>query len=61
MHLEEGYTVEMKKPHPCGNRIFSVTFTGVDVHLKCVRCGREVVMMRDKAQKAAKKLVDGGQ
>ena len=58
IHLEEGNTIEMKKPHPCGNAVFRVAYAGVDVRLVCVKCGREVIMMRDKAQKAAKKIIE---
>ena len=30
--------VEMKKPHPCGEKIFEITRVGMDVKLRCTGC-----------------------
>ena len=43
MDLRLNDIVEMKKPHPCGEKIWLVTRVGMDIKLKCTRCGREVV------------------
>ena len=29
----------MKKPHPCGEKIFEITRVGMDVKLRCDSCG----------------------
>ena len=50
-----GDLVEMKKPHPCGEKVFRVLRVGMDFKLKCVKCGREVMLPRAKAEKNIKK------
>ena len=52
-----GSRVEMKKPHPCGGRIFSVLRVGMDFKLKCEQCGHEVMLSRRKAEKNIKKIM----
>ena len=44
--------LEMKKSHPCGAREFTVLRVGSDVRVKCVGCGRDMTMPRDKLEKA---------
>ena len=56
--LRPGGLAEMKKPHPCGARIFRVTRVGMDVKLVCTGCGREVLLPRAKAEKGIKKLME---
>ncbi|MBQ8083182.1 MAG: DUF951 domain-containing protein [Clostridia bacterium] len=57
MDLVRGSTVEVKKPHPCGGKEFTLTRVGMDVKLKCATCGREVMLPRKKAEKAIKKVL----
>ena len=54
MNLELHDIVIMKKPHPCGCSEFEVLRLGVDYRLKCVKCGREVMVPRIKAEKSIK-------
>ena len=55
--LEAGIRLELKKPHPCGNKVFIVTQPGSDVRIICEKCGREVLIDRTKLEKAVKKIV----
>ena len=57
MDLVLGSPVEVKKPHPCGGREFTLTRVGMDVKLKCTTCGREVMLPRKKAEKAIRKVL----
>ncbi|MBQ1839552.1 MAG: DUF951 domain-containing protein [Ruminococcus sp.] len=57
MDVLAGSRVEMKKPHPCGGRIFSVLRVGMDFKLKCEQCGHEVMLPRRKAEKNIKKIM----
>ena len=50
MDLRLNDIVEMKKPHPCGEKLWLVTRVGMDIQLKCTRCGREVMLPRSKAE-----------
>ncbi|MBE6072418.1 MAG: DUF951 domain-containing protein [Clostridium butyricum] len=52
-----GDIVEMKKTHPCGTNNFEIIRVGADVKIKCVGCGRIVMIPRRKFQKDAKKIV----
>ena len=49
--------LEMKKPHPCGNKIFLVTRVGMDFKIKCTGCGREVMVPRVKIEKNIKSIL----
>ena len=46
MDLRLNDIVEMKKPHPCGEKLWLVTRVGMDIKLKCRRCGHEVMLPR---------------
>lgn len=56
MELQLHDIVVMKKPHPCGSCDFEVLRLGVDYKLKCLGCGRELMLARVKAQKNIKKI-----
>ena len=52
-----GDVVEMKKQHPCGSNEFEVIRLGADIKIKCVGCGRIVMIPRSKFVKGAKKII----
>jgi hypothetical protein len=52
-----GDIVQMKKQHPCGSKEFEVIRLGADIKIKCVGCGRIVMIPRSKFQKDAKKVI----
>lgn len=58
MEFLTGEAVKMKKKHPCGNDIFLVTRTGMDIKLKCQKCGREIMLPRASAERAVKKILE---
>ena len=49
-------TVEVRKPHPCGNRLFRITHAGADVRLCCLGCGHYMTFDRLKAEKIIRKV-----
>ncbi len=49
--------VIMKKGHPCGYNEWIITRLGVDIKLKCVHCGREIMMDRLEFEKKLKKIL----
>ena len=53
-----GDTVKMKKPHACGSELWTVTRTGADVKIRCLGCGRFVMLDRLEFLKAAKKIIE---
>ncbi len=46
----------MKKPHPCGENRFAVLRVGMDFRIRCLSCGREVMVPRVKAEKSIKRI-----
>ena len=58
MDLQLHDILELKKDHPCGSRRWEVLRLGMDIKLKCTRCGREVMLPRAKAEKGIKKIVE---
>jgi hypothetical protein len=57
MDIRIGDKLLMKKKHPCGNDIFTVTRIGMDFRLRCDGCGHEVMLPRVKAEKGLKKII----
>ena len=54
MDINVGDKVEMKKQHPCGSKNFEILRVGMDFKLRCLGCGREVMVPRVKAEKNIK-------
>jgi hypothetical protein len=46
-----GDIVRMKKKHPCGSFNWKVTRMGADIKMKCVGCGRIVMIPRMEFEK----------
>lgn len=51
--------VIMKKPHACKTNEWQITRIGVDIKIKCVNCGREIMMDRLEFERKLKKVVGG--
>jgi len=53
-----GDILNMKKPHACGvsAKQMLVLMAGSDVKIKCVSCGREMVVPRVKIEKSIKNV-----
>ena len=39
-----GTKVIMKKQHPCGTNEWEITRVGADIKIKCLNCGRTVLI-----------------
>ena len=55
MDIKVNDILEMKKPHPCGEKQFLVLRAGMDFRIRCVKCEREVMVPRIKIEKNIKK------
>ena len=44
--IQLGDIVILRKAHPCGSATWKVTRVGADVGLKCLGCGRVVLLPR---------------
>ena len=53
-NIELGKIVIMKKPHACGGNEWEITRVGVDIKIKCLNCGHEIMMDRLEFKKKIK-------
>lgn len=59
MDVRVGDVLEMKKPHPCGEQRFAVLRVGMDFRMRCLGCGREMMLPRLKVEKNIKAIRRG--
>ncbi len=57
MNVKVGDVLKMKKPHPCGENMFLVLRVGMDFKIKCQKCGREVMVARNKIERNIKQII----
>lgn len=50
--------VIMKKVHPCGSDSFEIIRLGADIKIKCVNCGRVIMLPRVEFNKKIKKVIE---
>ena len=61
MLLHVGDLVKMRKPHPCGNDLWQITYVGADIKMRCEKCERIVMLERPVFEKRVKKLVQSAE
>ena len=54
LHLHD--KVELKKPHPCGSTRWEILRVGMDIKLKCLGCGRQIMIARKLVEKNTRGL-----
>lgn len=54
--IQVGDRLELKKKHPCGTSLFEVLRTGSDIRIVCTGCGRDLVLPREKLERAIRKI-----
>ncbi|ACB86464.1 DUF951 domain-containing protein [Natranaerobius thermophilus] len=57
MEYDLNQVVRMKKPHPCGANLWKIIRLGADIRIKCLNCGRSVMIPRAKFEKRVKKIL----
>ena len=60
MDVQVGDIIITRKQHPCGGERFAVMRVGMDFRIRCEKCGREVMLPRNKIEKNIKKLERDG-
>ena len=58
LNVNVGDRVEMKKQHPCGGNIFTILRIGMDFKIRCKKCGREVMVPRNKIEKNIRRIIE---
>jgi len=56
-----GDIFELKKAHPCGSAQWEIVRVGMDLRIKCLGCGHQVLIERPKFEKNIKKLIKSGE
>ncbi len=56
MDVRVGDVLTMKKKHPCGDNHFKVLRIGMDFRIRCMGCGREVMVPRAKVERNIRKI-----
>ncbi|NLK39532.1 MAG: DUF951 domain-containing protein [Clostridiales bacterium] len=49
--------LELKKPHPCGSKIFRALRIGSEIRVVCEGCGRDMVLPRPKLEKTIRRVM----
>ena len=57
MDIAVGDTILTRKKHPCGASSFEVLRVGMDIKLRCMGCGHEVMQPRRKVEKMIRRIV----
>jgi hypothetical protein len=52
--------VRLRKSHPCGGTDWQVTRLGADIGLRCLTCGRRILLERATLEKRLKQFVRRG-
>jgi len=60
LEIHIGDRVRMRKPHPCGGYEWEITRIGADIRLRCLTCGRRVMLPRNRFEKQVKAILSAG-
>ena len=59
--MEKNYRLDsiviMKKPHTCGTNEWKIIRVGADIKIKCLNCGRTIMLPRIDFNKKLKKVI----
>lgn len=56
-----GDVVRLRKAHPCGRSDWEVVRLGADIRLRCLGCGRRVLLERRTLERRLKSFVSRGE
>ena len=57
VEIEIGDIVRLRKAHPCGSYEWEVVGAGANIGLKCLKCGRRVLIQRGVFERRVKEFV----
>jgi hypothetical protein len=60
LEIKLGDVVRLKKVHPCGGYDWQVVRLGADIGMKCLKCGRRVLVARSVFERRVKEFVSRG-
>ena len=57
--LKIGDRLILRKKHACGGAEWEVWRLGMDIGIKCLKCGRKLKIVRSKLDKDVKEVISG--
>jgi hypothetical protein len=57
LEIKLGDVVRLRKVHPCGGYEWQVVRLGADIGIKCLKCGRRVLLERGVFERRVKEFV----
>ena len=61
LEINLGDVVRLRKVHPCGGYNWQVVRLGADIGIKCLKCGRRVLLERAVFEKRVKVVLSRGE
>jgi hypothetical protein len=61
LKISLGDEVRMQRAHACGRNHWEIIRVGMDIRLRCLSCGRSVLMVRSEFEKRVKEFVKTSQ
>ena len=55
--IQIGDVVRLKKVHPCGSYEWQVVRLGVDIGIKCLKCGRRILLERNIFERRVRDVI----
>jgi hypothetical protein len=56
MQIMVGDIAHMRKAHPCGGSDWEITRIGADIGMKCLKCGRRVMLPREEFERRVRSM-----
>ena len=56
--IQMGQVVQLRKGHPCGSDRWTVVRLGADIGIRCLGCGRRVLLPRSVFRKRVKRWIE---
>jgi len=56
INFQLGDVLHLRKPHPCGGYEWQIVRLGADIGIRCLTCGRRVLIPRQKLAKRTKSI-----
>jgi hypothetical protein len=60
LDIKLGDVLRLKKVHPCGGYEWRVVRLGADIGIKCLKCGRHILLERGTLERRIKEFVSPG-
>ena len=60
LEIHLGDVVRLKKVHPCGGYDWRVVRLGADIGIKCLKCGRRILLPRSVFERRVKEFITRG-